>query len=262
MSNIKNRAAFIAENETLKASGTNTNILVNIVVDRTIPIILYKDDLVTRHGIKSDTHPQISDDNVFNTITADLNGDERYIYIGYNISNITKNSVRMYYDILHKDIIVIPDTDNLILDATLQSGKVYNLSGYVLGSSEHFIDKTTFTSLYGKVSDIYSNKLPVCNKNISTTKTHIMNMPGISYNTATGSNMLGIMINDSVYLERSSSDKCILIELGTASDLLVDPSEKLPCYTIYGFTPGLNTASYCGIKTVPSGLKIGYILDF
>lgn len=262
MNEKKNRTAYLASNETTKASGVRTNIQVDITIDRVIPIVAFNDNLVTKQAVTSYPHPPLVDAEVLNTLSEDLDGNERYTYIGYAVSAITSSGVRMYYDAKHSDVIVIPDTELLIVDVDMQSGKVYRLSGYALGSTIRSNHSNTFNSLSSDITDDDSNELPLFNKNISSIKSHILTAHGIGYNNNVSKNMLGIMVTPEVYLERSGTDKTMLIELGTASDVLTAVIDKLPVYTMLQHSPSIHTAIYCGMKTVPIGVKIGYVLDF
>jgi len=262
MNKAKYRKAYISSSETTKANGVRTKIELNITIDRVLPIVLFKDALVTKHIIVSTPHTMIPDANVYNTISKDNNGVERYDYIGYAVSAITKCSVRMYYDNVIKDVIVIPDTELLVVDETLQSGKVYTISGFALGSTARNVNVDMFSNLASEINSGDKNELPKFNNNISTIKSHVMMLHGVGYNNSVGGHTLGLMITSGVYLERNSTDKTMLVELGDVTSTLVNTNDTLPCYNLLQHTVSQNTGEFIGNKVVPVGVKIGYVLDF
>lgn len=261
MEKIDNRIARIATSEATKANGVVTNISVAMHIDRVLPIIAFNDALPTKHNIKSTPTPALPASGVLNTLSDDSSGTERFTYMGYGTSVITNSDVRIYYDALYKDVIVLPSTELLIVDEGLQNGKTYTIKGYALGSTNNTVSNDMFNTIDSKrVED--DSVLPAMNPNLPNIVSHVLSLPGVGYDNNSNGHMLGRMITGETYLERNGTDKSMLLELGTVSEVLADVNEAIPCYTVMQYTPKYNTAKYCGIKKLTPTLKLGYFLDF
>lgn len=240
-----------------------------LFIKDTLPIVCVNDDVLNEHIIYTEQAPIKSDIDKINILGDkeyfEAHNEERFIFISYAMSKTTMIGCDLYYDKLFKDIIVIPDTRN-ILPADISKKSINNIIGYRVGSGLDLNDIVSEHTLGVNIEN--AMELPITKSNILTTM-HMVDMVGLeqqSYNKnalyyESFVNKLNSNINFGV--NRNNSALACCLELGTVNDLFSEfkQSDVLPIYWIIQNTLQSFTLRYIG-DTHPKNNKLYLILDF
>jgi len=248
------RTALLGKSEADKNVDNGRSI--TLTIDSGLPMVNVDDVLMDNFTINSVTHsPSLTGgDDVLNTL-VDKEDPNRYVYICTTLSAVTKAVVRLYYDAMFKDIIVVPNTETLGTDSAtdMNRNQNYDLRGYVISGG----DDIKHGNFSGTIKKDFQFDLPVPNSDISATHNAVI-LNGIA--PTMGGRLMAYDIDDQgKYSLRDNRRLPVgLLDLGTVNDIF-GTAVSLPIYNVFQGTTDMYKMKYLGIQNVD---KVYFLLDF
>lgn len=184
-----------------------------------LPLIFITDEMVDRFKIASHTTPNQTTIN-FTLVSKNEDNtidNERFVYIGNCVSNVTKLKYQFFYDKEYSDIMLIPDLSPYVefpVNAPTVINNVYIISLTDISNSNSIsaiTDKLTIDNNKGGIVDVPSTL---------TGKHYTVAFPGCLPGNVDRNNRIFSKIDDDVSFWYGESSPTTIIELGTVSALL------------------------------------------
>jgi len=263
---VEQRSAYVANNITDKNIDNKRMVTLNIV--NTLPIIMIDNTLVDRNQIAETTVDL--DTVVLNTLVGpgadagetdpaiiDAKGPGRYNYVTTVESSISRNVMRVYYDTMFKDMVIVPDLMNFGADGAdnPNNGKHYYLDCYRVAGGGTEIKEDMYKGGLNKVS---STELPLIDTAVAGTHMAVR-LNGIA--PFRGDRHTSLYLTHNSITNRVSdsfNNPSGLLSLGD-SETLFGGDVKVPLYNVYLQNKDNYRLKYLGFNKVP---KIYVLLDF
>jgi hypothetical protein len=258
---MKERKASLVKNGT---DLTESNLLkrkVVIQIENYLPLLYINNELLVSKSIKLVTTPPKGIVDIKNHLTdieyLTETGNDRFMYIGTTMSNISGTKVDIYHDDKYKDLIVIPELDLLGSTEPTDVSDGYNfvLKGYAVGYGE-------LSSTFEHIKTMDSDNLSVLTKPKSSIsfENNMMVLPGIGVHGSKNNSSIEMMFDGSHNFIDKNNIANNVVTMGDMSSLYDDI--KVPMNVVY--QDGINsyTAKYVGSKKPETNYSVGFVLDF
>ena len=228
---------------------TSTTIQVLVSIEVGLPLIAFDEKYLNSRIIATNTNtPAPLSENVVLT-DADYfleNGIERFVFISSVLNPTTRNVATVHYDRRYNDIIVLPELNYLVSLPTLQGGSYIPVEGYAIVAGKLRSDDVV--GRYALTVNSTTNT-PVLKGDIPTTTitARINNPRGTPENKST----TAINVSPEVSLRTHTSPLSTYIALGTPSNFLEDPTEKLPLHVLQQYNIDTTAVKYLGRHVCP-----------
>lgn len=227
------------------------NITVNILIESGTPVFANINSTVERCSITyhNDLAGFLSITSIVGIITDQeylaLHGEERFNFMTAFYGGYSNSRAVMYYDKKYKDIIIVPDQTDLIINASILSGCAYTILGKCITNLVDIRQQTQrLSDAMLPLKDTTNNAID----NLSVTKTTIVptsisvaNLYGVNpgnnnkkftYRELSKTDSV-TGVNANIGIQDFTADVVLCINLGTESNIFVTPNNVLPLAGFY-----------------------------
>lgn len=227
------------------------NITVNILIESGMPVFANINSTVERCSIiyHNDLAGFLSITSIVGIITDQeylaLHGEERFNFMTAFYGGYGNSRAVIYYDKKYKDIIIVPDQTDLIINASILSGCAYTILGKCI---TNLVDTRQYTQRLSDATLPLKDTTNNAIDNLSVTKTtvtpvsiSIANIYGVNpgnnnkkliyLELANTDSVTGINTNSGI--TDFTGDVVICINLGKESNIFVTPNNVLPLAGFY-----------------------------
>lgn len=206
--------------------------VININITSTLPLMvmpgeLYTDSLYTA----SADAPIAAPDDILGGVDTDGNFDpDRFVLIGLVKGPIYKNRLRLYYDSMFKDIIVIPDISFADPQGALHRNAKWDIEGYRIGGGKKLDNDAKVNTKVTLNENDAGVKLPVTKSNVALT-TSLHTFGGAEFGDPSLQPGIRVKVGDDTVYSRMIPQTAI--NFGKGSELFEDSDVKIPVYVPY-----------------------------
>lgn len=210
---------------------TNKNLNLVFNIEASLPLCITIDDRIDELTFSTDkvTVAAGPTNKITDPEYENINGKERYIFMGALKSPMTKNVVFLYYDNLYNDIIVTPDLS--FLDLSSANSLFSDIRCYRIGSGHQLPNENLNKNLIADEIDAF--KLPEPKTGLTLT-THLVSLPGYGLYTDHYGGGFEEQINNGINLIHDNRKLGLLVKLGPMTNVF-NKTSSLPLYLLYQY---------------------------